>query len=74
VETLHQVVRLRPGATQAPVLIAASLAHLGRLDEARDQLSRANFQDPRYQQMPWMRPEDNALRVEGIRLAAGEMK
>jgi adenylate cyclase len=73
-ETLHQVVRLRPGATQAPVLIAASLAHLGRLDEARDQLSRANFQDLRYQHMPWMRPEDNALRVEGIRLAAGEMK
>ena len=74
VETLHQVVRLRPGATQAPVLIAASLAHLGRLDEARDQLSRARFQDPRYQQMPWTRPEDNALRVEGLRLAAGEMK
>jgi adenylate cyclase len=74
VETLHQVVRLRPGATQAQVLIAASLAHLGRLDEARDHLSRAHFLDPRYQQMPWMRPEDNALRVEGVRLAAGEMK
>jgi adenylate cyclase len=73
-ETLHQVVRLRPGYTPAHVLIAASLAHLGRLDEARDVLSRAQVRDPRYQQMPWARPEDNALRVEGVRLAAGEMK
>ena len=74
VETLHQVGRLRPGATQAKVAIAAALAHLGRLDEARDQLSRAHFLDHRYQQMPWTRAEDNALRVEGVRLAAGEMK
>src|SRR6266849_4621639 len=62
VDTLHQVVRLRPGFTQAQVLIAASLAHLGRLDEARDVLSRVQVRDPRYQQMPWTRPEDNALR------------
>jgi adenylate cyclase len=74
VETLHQVVRLRPGYAQAQVLMAASLAHLGRLDEARDLLSRAQVRDPRYQQMPWTRPEDNALRIEGVRLAAGEMK
>jgi adenylate cyclase len=76
VETLHQVVRLRPGGTSAQVVMAAALAHLGRLDEARDHLSRAraHFQDPRYQQMPWIRPEDNALRAEGLRLAAGEMK
>ncbi len=73
-ETLHQVVRLRPGYAQAHVLIAASLAHLGRLDEARDLLSRAQVRDPRYQQTPWTRPEDHALRVEGVRLAAGEMK
>jgi adenylate cyclase len=71
-ETLHQVVRLRPGFTQAQVLISASLAYLGRLDEARDALSRVQVRDPRYQQMPWTRPEDNALRVEGVRLAAGE--
>ena len=73
-ETLHQVVRLRPRFAQAQVLIAASLAHLGRLDEARDVLSCVQVRDPRYQQMPWTRPEDNALRVEGVRLAAGEMK
>jgi adenylate cyclase len=73
-ETLHQVVRLRPGYTQAHVLIAASLAHQGRLDEARVALSRVQVRDPRYQQTPWTRPVDNALRIEGVRLAAGEMK
>jgi hypothetical protein len=58
----------------AQMLIAASLAHLGRRDEAHDLLGRARAQslDPRYQQMPWTRPEDNALRLEGVRLAAGE--
>jgi adenylate cyclase len=66
--------RLRPGYAQAQVLIAASLAHLGRLDEARRLLSRSQVRDPRYQQMPWTRPEDNALRIEGVRLAAGETK
>ncbi len=73
VATLRQVVRLRPGATQCHGMIAASLAYLGRLDEARDHLSRVPF-SPRSQNMPWTRPEDMALRIEGIRLAAGEMK
>ena len=74
VETLQHVTRLRPGFTNAQVVIAASLACLGRLDEAREHLSRVHFVDPRYQQPPWLRPEDNALRVEGVRLAAGEVK
>jgi adenylate cyclase len=73
-ESLHQVVRLRPGFAPAQLLIAATLAHLGRLDEAHDVLSRTQSRDPRYQKPPWTRPEDNVLRVEGIRLAAGEMK
>ena len=51
-----------------------TLAHLGRLDQARDVFSRAQGQDPRYQKPPWIKPEDNTLRIEGIRLAAGEMK
>ena len=76
VATLHQVVRLRPGGTPAQVMLAASLAHLGRLDEARSHLSRAraHFQDPRYQQPPLLQPEDSALRAEGVRLAASETK
>jgi adenylate cyclase len=74
VETLRHVARLRPGFTQAEVIIAASLAHLGRLDEAREHLSRVHSLDPRYQQPPWLRPQDRAFRVEGVRLAAGETK
>jgi adenylate cyclase len=71
IKTLQQVVRLRPGYTQVQVLIAMSLAHLGRLDEARELLKRARAQgqDPRFQRPPWVRPEALALRLEGIRLA-----
>ena len=73
VGTLRHVVRLRPGATQCHGMIAAALAYLGRLDEARDHLSRVPF-SPRFQNMPWTRAEDLALRVEGVRLAAGGRK
>ena len=73
----QQVARLRPGFIQIQMSMAASLAHLGRLDEARELLERARAQgalDPRYQRAPWVRPEDNALRIEGMRLAAGEIE
>jgi adenylate cyclase len=75
VESLRQVVRLRPGYNWSKVLIAASLAHLGRIDEARELLegARAQIVDPRFsQRAPWLRPEDYALRVEGLRLAIGQ--
>jgi adenylate cyclase len=38
---MREVVRLRPGYIMAHGTIAASLAHLGRIDEARDVLDRA---------------------------------
>ena len=75
VESLRQVVRLRPGYNQSKVLIATSLAHLGRIDEARELLegARAQIVDPRFsQRAPWLRLEDYALRVEGLRLAIGQ--
>jgi adenylate cyclase len=76
-QTLRQVARLRPGYAVTYEYIAASLAYLGRLDEAREVLERVPPQSAeqlqRWQQRPpWMRPEDYALRVEGVRLAAGE--
>jgi adenylate cyclase len=76
IECYQEVIRLRPGYSQTHVLIAASLAHLGRLDEARVLFKRAQVQaqDMRFQSSPWTRPEDQALRDEGIRLAAGEMR
>jgi adenylate cyclase len=71
IDTYHQVTRLRPSYIQGQVMLAAALAHSGRIDEARKVLkhARAEAQDPRYQSPPWLRPEDNALRQEGIRLA-----
>ena len=76
-ETMRQFVRLRPGYVKPREYIAASLAYLGRLDEARDALESIPAQSPeqlqRWQQrLPWMRPEDYALRVEGVRLAASK--
>lgn len=73
-ETLHQVIRLRPGFTPALELMAASLAYMGRLDDASAVLERipAQFSEQlrRHQQrLPWMRPEDYAIRQEGLRLA-----
>ena len=72
VENLRQVGRLRPYFNNFHAVMAAALAFLGHLDEARDVLLRAPPLDPRYPQAPWMRPEDIALRMEGIRLAAGD--
>jgi len=71
IQTFQQVLRLRPGFNHAQVSFAICHAHLGRIDEARQVLKRARqqVQDPRYQSAPWLRPEDKALRLEGIRLA-----
>jgi len=72
IDAFYEVIRLRPGFILGPsYALAASLAHLGRIDEARNVLrnARAQIQDSRYQSPPWLRPEDNALRLEGIRLA-----
>ena len=74
-ETCGELARLRPEYGPVPGYIAGSLALLGRRDEARAVLERAGSRppDPRWRQRPpWLRPEDFALRIEGLRLAAGE--
>lgn len=76
-QTLRQVARLRPGYAVTFQYIAASLAYLGRSDEAREALERVPPQSveqlQRWQERPpWMRPDDYALLVEGVRLAAIE--
>ncbi|MGX9432356.1 MULTISPECIES: adenylate/guanylate cyclase domain-containing protein [Bradyrhizobium] len=78
-QTLRQVARLRPGYAVTSQYLAASLAYLGRSDEARETLERIPPQSAdqlqRWQQRPpWMRPEDYALLVEGFGLAAGERR
>jgi adenylate cyclase len=73
-ETYRQLIRLRPGTGATSIVIIATLGHLGRLEEARAMLDRAKREFPddvrRYlQRPPWLRPEDYAIRVEGLRLA-----
>src|SRR6476620_9909514 len=71
IQTCQQVLRLRPDFNPAQVGLAICHAHLGRIEPPRQALKRARqpVQDPRYQSAPWLRPEDKALRLEGIRLA-----
>ena len=76
-QTLRQVIRLRPSYAPPYEYLAASLAYLGQMDAAREALElgppQSAEQLKRWQQRPpWMRPEDYALRVEGVHLAAGE--
>ena len=73
-ENLRRVGQLRPYYNNHHAVMAAALAFLGRLDEARDVLRRAPPPDPRYPQAPWMRPEDVALRMQGIQLAGGNAR
>ena len=77
--TWREVIRLRPSYIMAHGGLAGALAHRGRLDEAREVLDRARTLFPeqiqrllQQERYPWARPEDYALRVEGLRLAAGE--
>jgi adenylate cyclase len=75
-ETLREVIRLRPGFQPAHHNVAACLALLGRMDEARDAVRRSgdrvNAHLSRFQgnRAPWQRPEDFTLLEEGRRLVA----
>ena len=71
IQTFQQGLRLRPDFNQVQVSFAICHAHLGRIDEARTILKRVRQQgqDTRYLNPQWLRPEDAALRLEGIRLA-----
>jgi len=77
--TWREVIRLRPAYILAYGALAAALAHRGRIGEAREVLDHAQAlfpeQTPRLLQQerfPWLRPEDHALRIEGLRLAMAE--
>ena len=76
-ETLRQVILMRPRHTWAHEYLIASLGYLGRLDEAREALAHARAEFPdyfqRYRQKPrWRVPKDWEMLREGLRLAAGE--
>jgi adenylate cyclase len=74
-ETYRQVTLRRPQFFSPHLFSAAALAHLGRSREARDALESAQAQfaeqiERRRHRPPWARPEDWAIKTEGLRLAA----
>jgi adenylate cyclase len=76
-ETLRELIRLRLSYGSIYEYAAGALAFLGRPNEARDMLRRIPAQPPEQlarfrQRPPWLRPEDYALRCEGLRLVRDE--
>ena len=74
-ETYRQVTLRRPQFFAPHLFAAAALAYLGRWREARAALSRAQAQfaeqiERRQHRPPWARPQDWAIKTEGLRLAA----
>jgi adenylate cyclase len=74
-ESYRQVMLLRPQFFAPHLFAAAALAYLGRSREARHALvsAQAKFGEQierRHRRPPWARPEDWAIKTEGLRLAA----
>ena len=74
-EAYRQVIALRPRFFPPHLFSAAALAYLGRSREARDALESARAQFPeqierRRHRPSWARPQDWAIKTEGLRLAA----
>jgi adenylate cyclase len=75
-ETMREVIRVRPG--HANRWLAAALGQLGRTAEAKEALGKAVAISPavfdkfaRYRP-PWMRPEDHAHMLDGLKKAGWE--
>jgi hypothetical protein len=73
----REVIRLRPQHAIAHMRITASLAYLGRMDEARHALLLVQEQFPEVlartkARLPWWPQKFHARLMEGLRLAAGE--
>jgi adenylate cyclase len=75
VEVAKRAIRSYPDFPLAYRWLAAALGQLGRADEARDALDRAiaispsSFEMYVRRRVPWMRPEDYAHMLEGLRKA-----
>jgi adenylate cyclase len=75
VETARQVIRSYPDYPLAYRWLAAALGQLGRTEEARQALENAIAAAPASldiyvrNRVPWMRPEDHAHMLEGLRKA-----
>jgi predicted TPR repeat methyltransferase len=74
-EAYRQVMQLRPQLFAPHLFSAAALAYLGRTGEAREALASAQAQfaeqiERRRHRPSWARPEDWAIKTEGLRRAA----
>ena len=66
----------QPGFPNAYRFLAASYAHMGRLDEARAIVDRLRAITPQVvpSDLPWRNPEDRELFLSGLRRAMGEVE
>jgi adenylate cyclase len=75
VEALQRNIRANPNHPLAYRWLAASLGQLGRIREAKESLERTiaiapvSFKMHVRERAPWLRPEDHAHMIEGLRKA-----
>jgi adenylate cyclase len=78
IEAAKRAIRLYPHHAMAYRWLAAALGQTGRLDEAKEALEKtislapASFDTLVRRRVPWMRPEDYAHEIEGLRKAGWE--
>ena len=75
VEVAKRAIRSYPNFPNYYRWLAAALGQMGRIDEAKEALQKAmdivpaSFQSSVHERVPWMRPEDHAHMLEGLRKA-----
>ena len=78
VETAKQAIRSYPDFANPYRWLAAALGQLGRIEEAKEALEKAIALSPALwernvrNRVPWVRPEDHAHMLEGLRKAGWE--
>jgi adenylate cyclase len=75
IEVAKQAIRSYPNFPNYYRWLAAALGQMGRIEEAKEALRKAmdivpaSFQRSVRDRVPWMRPEDHAHMLEGLRKA-----
>jgi len=75
IETAQRAIRLYPDFPLPYRWLAQALGQVGRINEGKDALEKAiavapaTFEMYVHDRVPWMRPEDHAHMVEGLRKA-----
>jgi adenylate cyclase len=75
IEAAKRAIRSYPDFPNSYRWLAAALGQIGRIEEAKEVLQKAmdivpaSFQSSVRDRVPWMRPEDHAHMLEGLRKA-----